>query len=78
MGGRGCDLIKAIRVGQREVLEFECDGVDHDGRQHRRAWFQLFQTYDDGVRSALYCGWTESTGGWLCSQCSRKAPTEKA
>src|SRR6476620_11670949 len=70
---RDYGLIKAIRIGQREALEFECDCEDHDDRRDQRAWFQIFGSYSDGVLLARCCGWTEGAGGWACPECSRKA-----
>ena len=59
-------LINTIRIGQREALEFECDCTDHYGRRDRRAWFQIFGSYSDGVLTARCCDWTESAAGWIC------------
>ena len=73
LGGRNYDLISAIYIGLSEVLEFACDSPEHVGRRDKRAWFQPFKSYSDGVLLARSCGWTESADGWFCPACSRKA-----
>jgi hypothetical protein len=77
LGGKGCGLIDKILIGHREALEFECDCADHYGRGDRRAWFQIFGSYTDGVLTALCCGWTEKAAGWYCPRCSRETPSQQ-
>jgi hypothetical protein len=64
--------IKQVKIAECEVLQFECDDLNHDlNISAHKAWFSC-GTYADSLHLAHVSGWVERRGAWICPQCASR------
>jgi hypothetical protein len=63
--------IELSKIGNNEVLQFECDDRRHEENiSARKAWFCCGSEVN--LRLAGECGWIERKGAWICPHCARQ------